>query len=450
MKGRQFWLHIHGLSLGSIVLICALMQSCAVKGPPAWTRQMPSDNDYYVGVGSAGKAAGGSDHIARARDIALEQIAAGIAVTITGQTTQHMLEQEGLVKESFQYTIQSWVRGELEGYERVDSWENEHEYWVMYRLSKARHRMLLDSKKQAASAQAAEWHTRGRNEWGQGNITAAIQYLLTASQIIGTYKGMGLSASDASMDIKIRTDLRDILSAITIHCHPSEIQPVLPGTTVGKSTIQVQYTWPDGKQIPVNGMPLAVTPDQGNGTFSQPLPTDGGGISVLEIHQASGQEMNRWMVSPDLKALATHDNTEGRYELNQLPSCLVTLEAAQTRVMVMAREYNLDKPVSPLIVAGQLKQYLTSGGWMVVNEAHLADYLLTINAAASHGVERQGIHTAFARGDFAVINNQTMEEVVKKTFINISGGGLNYESAGQQALTNLGEKMVEEFRDAWK
>jgi hypothetical protein len=440
----------HALILGLIGLVWVLIQSCVVKGPPAWTRQVPAANDFYIGVGSAQKTAGSSDHIARARDIALEQIAAGIAVTISGQTTQQILEQTGLAEESFDYTIQSKVIAELEGYELMDSWENADEYWVYYRLSKTRYRLLLECKKQAAAKQATDWHAKGTEEWKRENITSALQYLLKANHIIKPYRGMEFSASD--QDIQLQSDLRDLLSAIHINCEPSEIKAVSPGNPIGKTTIRVAYTSADGKQLPVKGMPLAVTLNQGKSIFSQIAPTDANGISILEINQVTGPEKVWLMVAPNLQAFLANSLTGEYNEFGHLPlpSQLVTIETGQTRVMVMAREYNLEKPVSPLMVAGQMKQYLTSYGWIMVNQAHMADYLITINATTSPGVERQGIHTAFAKGDFSVINNQTMEEILKKTFINISGGGLNYESAGEQALTNLGEKMVEEFRDVWK
>ncbi len=402
---------------------------------PLWVKQFPVDSAYYIGIGSAEKTGRGSNHIAIARDRALSQIAAEIAVTIISDSRQSLREEAGLVKETFESNISSLAKNELSGYELVDSWENRREYKVYYRLSKAIYEKQLNNKLEIIAKSASYYLTQGDKAEVEGDIAGALKHYLTATNEIGEYRGMGIkfpeSSSNDFVDVILSVKLNNLLNNIQLNCHPNTLKHSQFQEKKNSITVTALFKKSEGRIIPIQNLSLVSIPDADNITHSFLQPTDSRGQSSFEINSAQTSGIIR--ITPDLSSL--------KQEAINIPEILLTVELMPVKVFFAQDEMN--NGIKSSIIGVILKQFLTQAGWQIVDTTQDADLMIKLSANARNGVEIHSIFTAFADGDISISANK--KEIFRQSFNRISGTGTNYEEARKQALQGLGELMTSEI-----
>ena len=103
---------------------------------PKWVKNHPVSSTYYIGVGIGNKNSQNLEYREQAKKNALSNLASEISVTINSNSFLFAMEYDDSFNEEFKSTIKTETNKDLEGYELVDSWENESVYKVYYRLSK--------------------------------------------------------------------------------------------------------------------------------------------------------------------------------------------------------------------------------------------------------------------------------------------------------------------------
>ena len=288
----------------SFILSIIILGSFVTQAQPRWVKKVPIDKNYYIGIGSAAKQTGSTSHIDQARDAALGQIASGIAVSIVNSSSQKLIEQAGVVNELFQSNISSMAKAELEGYELVDSWENKDQYWVYYRLSKAKHKEIFDRKKLIATTKAKDLFFQGKEAQEAGQIALALSFYLQAAKEVGSFQGIGLELNDGKsisyIDVDVFVQLKSLLSSIEIQSSPSFIQSKFFSTPDQPILITVSYFDEQGLRKPVNNLPLKVEQLQGRATHQNIHSTDEHGNTTLEVEQTLSTGDIQFNVLPDI------------------------------------------------------------------------------------------------------------------------------------------------------
>ncbi|WP_157666509.1 LPP20 family lipoprotein [Alkalitalea saponilacus] len=121
----------------------ALLNSCGSSrkaeaefaSQPEWLRSRPIDRQYYHGIGSVPKAGSPQLYRDRARQAALDDLAAQIRTQLTSTTTVYQAEDRFGAREFLQSRIETVTNEHLEGYEFVDRWESADYIHKYYRLS---------------------------------------------------------------------------------------------------------------------------------------------------------------------------------------------------------------------------------------------------------------------------------------------------------------------------
>jgi hypothetical protein len=429
-----------------LVKVLLLLASVNTFAQPAWTRQMPVDDAYYVGIGTALKSDENDHHITEARNMALEQIAAAIAITISSETSQSILEQSGLIEETFQHNVSSIAKANLEGHEVVSFWQNDHEYWVYYRLSKTDYRMLFETRKREAADRAWEYLQRGKTALQENQITPAMRFFIGSIKEIAPYRGMGIKTDilEASpfLDIEIIAEFQQFLDRLSVS-PTKEISDPLPFQTKNfQLPIQVIYTKHDGDKLFVKDMPLQVELKQGNAVTGNISPTNIDGLTYFSIEEIITPETIRVSIKMDWEALGGLPEDHYQTDVGKLfhfPEHLLTLPIEAPKAMIVAQSANplqAQDHITP-----KIKEIFTTQGWTVVYEAMHADFIVRVNYETRNGVERQGIHTAFASGNISLIDNSNMQEINRKTIEQTQGAGLSFDAARKQALEKLADEL---------
>jgi hypothetical protein len=321
-------------------------------------------------------------------------------------------------------------------------------------LSKSKYRLNLDNRKRVAASQAFEFLIQGERALNQEEIASALAYYLQAAREIGPYRGMGLMSPGNTdfqyIDVEIFSRLSNLLAAIRTNQSPPFIQGKVFQAPSENISISVNYFSPQGKSIAINNLPLKAEAIMGDCTFDRLLPTNSQGITPLRIGRINTPGNVQIKILPDIATLAGFNEITMKQpifsELN-LPQITVRVEVHPVRVLIIAKEENMEEARSRSIIAGKVRQHLTGTGWSIVNEAMNADYIMYLNATTRPGVERQGIHTAFASGDVSLTDNFAMEEVFRRNVGQVNAGGPDFRVAGEQALERLAEKIIEELEN---
>ncbi len=439
------------IPLWGFVAILILFSSMGISGQPTWTVRRPVDPYHYIGIGSAVKTAGSSLHTEQARDQALAQIASSISVSITTETTHQILEQTGLYEEEFSAVIGTVARANLEGYELVDSWEDDHHYWVYYRLSVAGHAERLAEGKRMAAQRSYRLFESAMESVDQGRITDALINLMQAAWEIREFRGLGLpfpNTTDGFLDVEVYLQIQDLLSGMHLTIYPPMVETRLFEPPRDTAEVTLIYRNQQQDEHAVQNMPLQVNPSRVNGSSAYAYHTSKKGKSILLLPTLRFERSVQFEVMPNLPVLAGIDKKEARELLAGIgmPAGNLLLSAEPPRVYIDTRERNLDRPVDRTVSENQIRSHLTAAEWLLTDDPERADFVIIINAATRKGIARQGVHTAFASGNVAMRKTENNDEVFSGHLQEVNGAGTSFENAGIQALERLSEKVLQVFK----
>ena len=111
------------------VLTLSISQTFAGDEKPEWLKNRPVRSKFYIGIGMAQKNNSAQDYHQVAKENALQDLSSEINVNISSNITVKLTENADRIQEELRSQIQTSTKASLEGYEMVDSWENDQEYW---------------------------------------------------------------------------------------------------------------------------------------------------------------------------------------------------------------------------------------------------------------------------------------------------------------------------------
>ena len=151
---------------------------------PNWINQKPINSQYYFGIGKADKKYHTSNYQQVAKNSALEDIASEIEVKLDAQSVLFQNETSREYFENYQSTIKIEVTKNISGFEAVDSWFNENEYWVLYKLSKSKYAEIEAEKRNKSISKAIHYI----DQYNQSeNYLQKLEYLVTALKSVKPY-----------------------------------------------------------------------------------------------------------------------------------------------------------------------------------------------------------------------------------------------------------------------
>ncbi|MCE3259990.1 MAG: hypothetical protein K0S12_1631, partial [Bacteroidetes bacterium] len=133
--------------------MAAVPVSAAPKAP-LWVSARPNNGFKYVGIGFADKSKSSSYQI-EAKKNALYDLASEIKVDISSNSVLYTVQNNNNFNENFNSLIKLSNSDNIEGYQQIDSYENDKQYWVYYQLDKQEYANLKAQKKQQTVTKAS-------------------------------------------------------------------------------------------------------------------------------------------------------------------------------------------------------------------------------------------------------------------------------------------------------
>jgi len=418
---------------------------------PDWVRRRPFSPNYFVGIGVADKQAV-SDAFQAAKAAALNDLASEISVSISGETVRTMSEQTGLYVDEVRSFIHAATKADLEGYELVDTYEDDH-YWVYYRLSKDLYQQQRDARIQSSIMLSTDLIRRSEDALKRNEPVHALQLMLQALRAIEKQLGEPLKAvvgtSDVFISNHIYAEMQGLLQRVSFV--PSDIQlRSKKGMTADASSsfvVEFSVNATDGT-VPMPLLPLKINEVNGDHPSPSEFLTDQSGHFRLPPLRGKGAaKRSQFIVQPDLLALAGTDTISliltAFLSRLTLPSARVTINAEDVRVALLSFEKNLGKALSIPLIEPKVKSYLGKNGFVFVTDQDQADLVITIEADTRPGAQVYGQFSSFAIANLSVLDGKTRTEVYKNSIQDAKGIHVDYNKAGLKSLEDACTRIVE-------
>ena len=182
------------MGMGMLIALAGSCKSSSKKAEnlpppdlrPEWVKTRPMRPGAYVAVGMSPKRPG-IDFSGNARNQALGDIASQISVQISGNSLLYQLETNERYREDFQSSVRSTTKAQLEGYELVDQYETETEYWALYELDKETHRQKSELRLKKAVSNALDLRSRARSEIERGEDLLGLNSYIRSIEAVSEF-----------------------------------------------------------------------------------------------------------------------------------------------------------------------------------------------------------------------------------------------------------------------
>ncbi len=440
------------LILNTIVLIVivACQSNLVAQKYPAWVEQRPVKQQFYIGIGSAAKDSLLSDYQQAAKEQALQDLSSEIQVNISAEILQTLTETAGIIEDDLRSQIRSTTQANLAGYEMVDAWENESEYWVYYRLSKELYEKQQTERRKAASALAKDFYLKGKLKQSQMEATAALSFYVQSLAAIQDFLTQSpirlkIEGKEIYLQNEIIASLQDVLNAIELSSKQARLAGKANQALAKPLKVSAVYHTAQDQLVAQKKLPLIFKFTKGTGELDGQVRTDSNGIAKSRVSRLSaGQKMQFVSVKFDIAQIQPDNLNEmamGIVNNLTIPQTRFIIDVSSMTILIQAQEQNLGRPLEMLLIEPHLKTALAENGFIFTDDPGKADVIIELSASSRKGAQVYSLYSAFVDMSVSIIDLNTGNELFKKVFHNIKGIQLDFEKAGIKALQNAGEKM---------
>lgn len=439
------------LLLLGVLGACNSQKEVATQAPvvvvPNWVKQKPVTNAYYIGIGTAAINSG-TQYLNTAKENALSDLSSEIKVNVNANSLLHSLEQKGRFEQEYKETIRTSSDLDLEGFELVEVFEDASQYYVYYRLDKAKYAELQRKKKEAAQKQSLDFYLKGEQASSEGNYQNAIQYYLQGLQALEAFwSEENEVALPDGKTILLDNELYAKLNALVTGVQISATTPVNRNYQNGFSpnaNISVKHA-----NQTYQGVPLYFSYPIEDGKYNGKVVSGNDGTCAISITNTPSKSTLTLKIKVDVDELFDAFSKDPF-----MRDLLKNFEGAKTEIPMSyqsaavyfsSSEKNLGIDLEPFVLTSALKSSLAEKGMKVVEKMGNADVKLSLIADTKSGGESQGFASTYLNFDVDIRDTKTGESIFNISESNVKGVDMNFEKAGLKAYRNLSRNIDSEI-----
>lgn len=441
--------------LAVVILLFFLLptQACFKKKVvPSWvTTASVIDPDYYTGIGFAPKIKRQKDHVQRAKEDALNELASAVSVQIRSSNTWITIENNDGINEDYRSLIQSRVNAELEKVELVQSYEDKKGYWVYVRLSKREHEASVKNRKVQAAQKAMSFYELALKAESSGDYRQAIVSYSHCLDALGLYlnESVQLQGSTVNLSVHPFERINSILSRLELSSHYDRLSAVAKGRM---NVLQLPVQLRDNNQQPVVGFPLVLWySERAIAEPQQRSNSKGEAFFAMPVVQ-SRKDSELIVVSVDVQALLAEASVgfEVRRAIQAMPVQKLTIpvELRKPLIQLEIAENQADAELLRNIVLPAYAEALEKAGNLVgVDNKYpgaAVDFRYRIACASRVLGQQSGIVKVQVAGNIQVYN--ISGQLISTTPISpVEGSHLSMSEAVRQAYQTLAGQMEKRY-----
>ncbi len=409
---------------------------------PAWVSQVPNNPSYYHGVGMSVKGAN-IDHRERARQNALSELASGISVNIDATSVLNQFEIDRTYSEFFRDNIRVSTQKYLEGYELVEAFETDQQYWVYYRLSKFRYEQVKQERISSALGLSRSKFDQARLMIHQGRASDAIGFFVKSFEDIRDFLGEDLKAEidgeTVSFPTAIMANFLSLIHKIQFDFQPDKVS-AKPGITNQSTSLEV--TVRDKHERPVAGVPVFTRFSWLPGTRNDAVTDSRGNFRITISRLTPGRRSETITCQVDLKRIAsahTSDMIIQRFISNINPDTWVLPVEIVSPQFYLSVDSNQGRAYASQVY-NEIARLLAIDGIDVSANENLADFRLSVVINFTNPVQVGTRFTNALQSSFMVRDNNG-RELFNQRPSDISGLGNTASAALEDAQRSLTGKI---------
>lgn len=409
------------------------------KARPQWTQTRPIDQAYYIGIGVVSKKSG-ADYQSTGKKNALNDLVSEIRITVSSNSVLNQQQQNRDFKQTFESETRVAALNTIEGFEAVDSWEDDDNYWVYYRLSKDVYASAKRRKMQAAVSRSETFYKQALSLNSVQDYTQSLRLKIRALAAIQDYLNENIESTIMGRNVSLISDIFQSIQQQLIQARIQSNVQQLSGK-VGRAVIApIPATVTDRQtRQPIPNFPLTIQSDIGRVRSTTAVPTDDKGIAEVYILSIMSREpVQTLKIVPDLQNLISVDSLNNTLRSLLLgmdvSSHLLRLSVAPLQIMLVSSEQNLSKPMTATPFESIIRRQLNDNGCLFTNNPALADYTIRLEVNTQKAQAIWGnMQTADLNLSISLYDHSNKSDVMREGLQQIKGYHANIEQAGMDA-----------------
>ncbi len=406
---------------------------------PAWVQQRPTNPAYYVGIGVSSKQGNGPEYAQIAKRNALSDLTAEIKVSVSSNSVFSQYENDNRFRQDFQDVIRLNAKEDIQDFEVVDAWEDRSQFWIYYRLSKARYAELKAAKIEKALNAAKAYVAKAEVQIGNAQIPSALKNYYQAFYEVESLLDEDLSTQIDGKEVYfgnyLVSEMRRLLQAVQVLPEAEVQTKILWGSVVPENQARFLLQFHDKA---VQGMTLQFNSDGVQLESSKASSGQNGEVS------AAFKKIPANKSQFELSAVLQYPESDSRL-LNRIldgntASSNLRYEVLKPRIFVSSEEQNLNRPMSESILSNNMKALLAAEGFSVTTEDAESDYRMFIQSNTSKGGNANGFFTCYLNGRI-VMERRNGTEQFSYALNQIKGLKLDFYAAGLQSYKETAEVL---------
>lgn len=416
---------------------------------PEWLTAKPVQPSYYIGIGHSTKD-GANNYIQSAKKSALEDLVSEIKVNISSTSMLSQIDVNKEFQEKYEQIIQTTVADEIQEFEQVDSWEDDRNYWVYYRLSKQRYKDIKDQQKRDAVSQGLDFFTKAKEAERKGDLVLSLGFYYQGFRAIEKYLAEPIRLEFEGKEIlltnEIIASMQLVLDKIELSVDPHEI---ILNRRVAQNDLAVttKVVEKNSRKV-IPDLPLAAAFEKGAGDVFPNYKTDGSGQAKILLTKISSRDLEQTVaVKVDMMSFAGQEGSD-IYSLVArkmvVPKATVLMKVQRPLVYITATEKSLGIAKSNQQITNRIKNYLANSGFEFTEDRSKAELALDVNANSERGAVSGSIYITYVTALIRVSTAKDNKEIYATTLDRVKGFSLDYERSSQEAYNKSLETLEKE------
>lgn len=425
------------------------LKSNLQNGKPDWLTSKPVQPSYYIGIGHSVKD-GTNNYIQSAKNSALEDLVSEIKVNISSTSVLSQIDANKEFQERYEQIIQTTVADEIQEYEQVDSWEDDRNYWLYYRLSKQRYKEIKDQLKRDAVAQGLDFFTKAKESERRSELVLSLGFYYQGFRAIEKYLGEPIRIDFEGKEIlltnEIIASMQLVLDKIELTVSPGEI---ILNRRLAQNDLAVSANAVEkGSRKAIGDLPLSAAFEKGAGDVFPNYKTDLAGHAKILLTKISSRDLEQTVaVKVDMMRFAGQQGSD-IYSMVAakmvVPKASILMKVQRPLVYITSVEKSLGVEKSNQQLTNRIKNYLVNSGFEFTEDKAKAELSLDVNANSEKGAVSGSIYITYVTALIRVSTATDNKEIYATTLDRIKGFSLDYERSSQEAYNKSLETLEKE------
>jgi hypothetical protein len=407
---------------------------------PSWMSAKPMADSYYVGIGHAAKS-GTNNYVQESKKSALEDLVSEIKVNVSSTSVLTQIDNNKEFQERYEQMIQTTAADEIEEFESVDSWEDDKNYWVYYRLSKQRYREIKERQKRDAVTLALDYFTKAKQSERESNPIQALGFYYQGFRAVEKYLAEPITLTFEGREMILTTEIyasmQRLLDDFQLTATPSQIS-LNRRVAQGSQAVVVTAITKSGRKA-LADLPLKAAFDKGSGDVFPDYKTSVEGQAKILLTKIGSRELEQSVgVRVNLLAFAGANPSPIFALISSkmtVPMVSILMEVQRPIVFIASTEKNFGAVRQTQQITNRIKNYLSKEGFEFTEEREKAELVMNVTSDSEKGAVSGSIYISYVTSVIHVSTAKDSKEIYATTLDRVKGYSLDHERASQEAYT---------------